>query len=395
MRIIMEIKKQTFECVRDGLTIRGAQYLPAGFSENGKYPAVIVSHGFTGNYAGVVDYCQEFAKMGYAAFCFSFCGGGMRGEDALFRSDGETTDMTIFTEIKDLITVKNYVKSLSYIDANELILVGISQGGFVSGLTAARCGSEIKKLIMIYPAICIPDHARRGCLGGSSYDSHNVPDIIDCGNTLLGKNFHESVVGMDPYLELAKYQGDVLLLQGLDDKVVNYSYAIRAKESYREGQCRLQLVRNLDHGFDASQFESAFASIRQFLADRKEILTIRVIITHSDTVTEGDISKINIFFTGYCDTSYFQGCILPEGCDSQEYNLGVQTKMRAEYTLSGLDYNGQQCKIHIINQKDGQDWKPIVQTDSAVLAWMNRADLTAVLEFCGGGPTVRVFAENE
>ncbi|MDE6748223.1 MAG: alpha/beta hydrolase [Lachnospiraceae bacterium] len=391
----MEIKKQTFECVRDKLTIRGAQYLPANPSESGKYPAVIVSHGFTGNYMSVEDYCVEFAKMGYAAFCFSFCGGGMHGEDVRFKSDGETTNMTIPTEVEDLITVKNYVKNLSYIDSNELILVGISQGGFVSGLTAARCGNEIKKLIMIYPAICIPDHARMGCLGGSSYDPHNVPDIIDCGNTLLGKNFHDTVVGMDPYLELAAYKGDVLLLQGLDDKIVNYSYAIRAKESYRNGQCRLQLVRNLDHGFDAPQFESAFASIRQFLADRKEILTIRVIITHSDTVTEGDISKVNIFFTGYCDTPYFQGCILPEGCDSQEYHLEVQTKMRAEYTLSGLDYTGQQCSIHIVNQKDGQDWKPVVQTDSTALAWMNRADLTAVLEFCDGGPTVRIYAEKE
>lgn len=391
----METKKQTFECVRDGLTIRGAQYLPDDYSENCKYPAVIVSHGFTGNYMSVADYCEEFAKMGYAAFCFSFCGGGMRGEDERFKSDGATTDMTIFTEIEDLITVKNYVQSLSYVDTDELILVGISQGGFVSGLTAAKCGNEIKKLIMIYPAICIPEHARRGCLGGSSYDPHNVPDIIDCGSTLLGKIFHETVVEMDPYLELAAYQGDVLLLQGLDDKVVNYSYAIRAKESYREGQCRLQLVRNLDHGFDVPQFESAFASIRQFLSDRKEILTIRVIITHSDTVTEGDISKVNIFFTGYCDTPYFQGCILPEGCDSQEYHLGVQTKMRAEYTLVGLDCIGQQCALHIVNQKDGQDWKPIVHTDSAALSWMNHADLTAVLEFSNGGPTVRIFAEKE
>ena len=391
----MEIKKQTFECVKGRLTIRGAQYLPDYPSENGQYPAVIVSHGFTGNYMGVEDYCVEFAKMGYAAFSFSFCGGGMRVEDARFKSDGETTDMTIFTEIEDLITVKNYVKSLSYIDTNELILVGISQGGFVSGLTAARCGNEIKKLIMIYPAICIPDHARRGCLGGSSYDPYNVPDIIDCGSTLLGKIYHEMIVRMDPYLELAAYQGDVLLIQGLDDDDVNYSYAIRAKESYRKGQCRLQLVRNLGHGFDSSQFESAFASIRQFLAGRKEILTIRVIITHSDTVTEGDISKVSIYFTGYCDTPYFQGCILPDGCDSQEYNLGVQTKMCAVYTLSGLDCHGQQCSIHIINQKDGQEWKPVVQTDSTALAWMNRADLTAVLEFCDGGPTVRIFAEKE
>lgn len=262
----------------------------------------------------------------------------------------------------------------------------------MSGLTAARCAGEIQKLIMIYPAICIPDDARKGCLGGSSYDPDNVPVTINCGDTLLGKKSHETVVGMDPYLELAAYQGDVLILQGLEDKIVNYSYAIRAKESYREGQCCLQLIRNLDHGLDAMQFGSVFASIRQFLADRREILTIRVIITHSETVTEGDMRKVNIFFTGYCDTPYFQGTILPEGCDAQEYHLGVQTKMRAEYTLVGLDSDGKQCNLHIVNQRNGKDWEPIVKTDSVALAWMNDADLTAVLEGGDGGPTVRVYA---
>ncbi len=391
----MEIKNRTFICERDGLIIRGAQYFPADFAEGKTYPAVIVSHGFTDNYVSAAKYCEEFAKMGYAAFCFSFCGGGRHGEDERFRSDGATTDMTIPTEIEDLITVKNYVKSLPYIDMGKLILVGISQGGFVSGLTAAKCGNEIEKLILIYPAICIPEHARRGCLGGSNYDPHDVPDVIDCGNTLLGKRFHETIVGMDPYVELAAYQGDVLILQGLEDKIVNYSYAIRAKESYRKGQCRLQLIRNLDHGFDTPQLESAFASIRQFLADRKEILTIRVIITHSDTVTEGNTRKVNIFFTGYCDTEYFQGTIFPEGCDAQEYHLDVQTKMQAKYTLVGLDSAGEQCSIHIVNQKDGDDWKPVVQTDSSALAWLNHADLTAVLEGGDGGPTVRIFVEKD
>ena len=30
----------------------------------------------------------------------------------------------------------------------------------MSGLAAARCGEEIGKLIMVFPALCIPDHAR-------------------------------------------------------------------------------------------------------------------------------------------------------------------------------------------------------------------------------------------
>ena len=51
-----------------------------------------------------------------------------------------------------------------------------------------RCGSQ--KLVMIFPALCIPDHARRGGLGGSSYPVDNVPEVLDCGQSLLGRAFH-------------------------------------------------------------------------------------------------------------------------------------------------------------------------------------------------------------
>ena len=149
--------------------------------------------------------------------------------------------------------------------------------------SAAKCGDEIRKLIMVFPALCIPDHARRGCLGGASYDADNVPEEIDCGNIVLGKIFHDTVVGMDPYLELSAYKGPVLILQGLEDQIVDYSYAIRAQANYEKGQCHLQLIRQMGHGYDAEQQKSLVASMRQFLADREEILTIRVVITRCES----------------------------------------------------------------------------------------------------------------
>lgn len=393
--MIMSIREMPFTCERDGMTIRGMQYLPENFNENEKYPVVIVSHGFTDNYTCVADYCRDFAGIGYAAFSFSFCGGGCRGEDERTKSDGNTTDMTISSEITDLIAVKNYARNQPFADADHLILAGYSQGGFVSGLTAARCGDEIEKLILISPALCIPDHARRGCLGGSSYDPRNVPETLDCGKTVLGRAFHEDVAGMEPFLELSAYQGPVLLLLGLEDPVVHYSYGIRAKASYGKGQCHLQLIRNLGHGYDKGQHESAFASIRQFLAGKTEILTIRTIITREETFTEGDSRISHIYFTGYCDTKYFQGTVMPEGCDVREQCAGAEDKARAEYTLTGLDIRGEACSVHIVNQWNGTDWKPVIKTDSAALAWMNHADLTAVLEYGSGGPTVRIFASPE
>jgi pimeloyl-ACP methyl ester carboxylesterase len=67
---------------------------------------------------------------------------------------------------------------------------------------------------------------------------------------------------MDVFLELSAYKGPVLILQGLEDETVNYSYAIRATKSYENGQCHLQLIRNVGHGLNEKQKESAVASIR-------------------------------------------------------------------------------------------------------------------------------------
>ncbi|MEK5235599.1 alpha/beta hydrolase [Paenibacillus sp. FSL L8-0470] len=90
----------------------------------------------------------------YAAYCFDFCGGCTHGEG---RSDGETTDMTVQTECEDLKAVMDYVKSLSYVDASKVSLMGFSQGGFISALTVAQRANEVEALILLYPALCIPD----------------------------------------------------------------------------------------------------------------------------------------------------------------------------------------------------------------------------------------------
>lgn len=387
----MNITKKSFTCDRDGLTIRGMQYFPESFDAGKRYPAVIASHGFLCSYTNMENWCRDFAKIGYVAFCFSFCGGASLSEDKAVKSDGESTKMSVLTEVEDLLAVKKFASQHAYVDMENLILLGESQGGFVSGLAAARCGAEVKKLVMIFPALCIPDHARRGGLGGSSYPVDNVPEVLDCGQSLLGRAFHEEAVKMDAYLELSAYEGPVLIIQGLADDIVNYSYAIRAKENYRTGQCHLQLVRNMGHGLQGSLYQSAFDSVRQFLAEREEVLTIRIILTRCETQMEGDVRVEKLFFTGWCETKYFQGTVLPGGCDVRRHNADGEVSIRAEYTLEGLDQSQTPCRVHIINQRGEVDWKPVVTTDSAELAWLKEADLTAVVEEGEGGPTIRIY----
>ena len=124
------ITVSTFECKRDSLTIRGTEYRPAG--EN--LPIAIVSHGFMATQGTVTQYVRALADIGYASYCFDFCGGCV----ANGKSDGKTTDMSVLTEVKDLEAVISYVQNLPYVNPADLLLMGCSQGGFVSALTAAK-----------------------------------------------------------------------------------------------------------------------------------------------------------------------------------------------------------------------------------------------------------------
>ena len=133
----MAVTETLFFCSRDGLRIRGMQFLPDAFDASKSYPAVILSHGFTGNYLSMEEWGRSFAEMGYAAFSFNFCGGGRLYETEPIKSEGKTTDMTISTEIADLKAVKAYAVSQPFVDSEHVLLLGVSQGGFVSALTAA------------------------------------------------------------------------------------------------------------------------------------------------------------------------------------------------------------------------------------------------------------------
>lgn len=259
-----EIKETIFYCQREGLQIYCREFLDT--KETGhdkKLPAVLISHGFGGNSNEVVFYCRALAKKGYAVYCFDFCGGSRTGEG---KSDGRTTDMTIESECADLQTVLHAVQQLPYIDTARISLMGNSQGGFISALTAAKEGNNIDKLILLFPAFCIPDHARIGRLGGACYDINNVPDVIECPNRMkLSRKFHDEVFTMDPFHEATAYPGNVLIFHGTQDPIVDFSYAVKAQEAYGKDRCRLIPIENAGHGFNDEQNERVLLAIEQFL----------------------------------------------------------------------------------------------------------------------------------
>lgn len=219
------ITESTFECKKDALTIRGTVYHP----KEDHLPIAIVCHGFMAWQDSVKHYAAFLAEMGYAAFTFDFCGGSaMCG-----KSDGKTTEMSVLTETKDLEAVIEYVRNLSYTDSEKILLMGCSQGGFVSALVAAKNNFPIEKLVLFYPALCIPDDARAGKMMMAKFDPQNVPDTFRCGLMKLGRCYAMDVMQMDAFAEIKNYAGRVCIVHGTKDKIVDVSYAKRAAEAYK------------------------------------------------------------------------------------------------------------------------------------------------------------------
>lgn len=214
---------EKFSCNREGLTIRGYVYR----ENNENMPIAILSHGFMGNHKMCKNYAKYFSKKGFATFIYDFNGGGLGS-----KSDGKTTDMSVLTEVKDLKAVIDFATSQSYVNKSEVTLIGLSQGGFVSGMVAAQLQEKIKRLIMFYPALCIPDDARKGSMILAKFDPVNVPETFKCGFMKLGSVFATDVNKLNANEEISGYKGPVLIIHGTKDSIVDVQYSKDAYDAY-------------------------------------------------------------------------------------------------------------------------------------------------------------------
>lgn len=256
-----DLKADRFSCERDDLKISGTVFLPEKYS--GKLPAVIISHEFMANQLFSYPYAKALANEGYAVFCYDFCGGGI-----VSSSEGKSTDMSVLTEKEDLQAVITYVKSQDYVDEMQITLMGCSQGGFVSAIVAAEQPEEIKSLILLYPALSIPDGARSGHMLWAKFDPENIPETFYCSVMKLGRRYAADVQDMDAYKEIKGYTGNVLIVHGDADNLVNISGSEKALSVYEENGTSAKLVTVSGAGhifFNGKHREQAISDILRFL----------------------------------------------------------------------------------------------------------------------------------
>lgn len=222
---------------------------------------LILCHGFTADMRSVYSDAKALSEEGYICYIFDFCGGGFETiSDGNFHSE-----MTPLTEVDDLDDVVQFVQKDTDIDSNLLTLIGYSQGGFVSAVYASRHPEIIDRLILNYPAFCIPDDARNGSMQIIQFDPNDIPDFIGEGKMRLSGEYARSVIDFNMYDEIKGYKGKVLLNHGDADAIVPIAYSDQAKDVYGE-QCEYHVLKGAPHGFhEEPYFTESINYMKEFL----------------------------------------------------------------------------------------------------------------------------------
>lgn len=258
---ITEMSKYEYETMelyaqRDENQIYGLIYVPRDAGE--KMPAVIFSHGFGGNYQVGTQYAKALAEKGYVVYCFDFCGGSLES-----RSDGSNLEMSIFTEQADLEAVIRMMQEQPFVDEENIFLMGTSQGGAVSAITAAANKEEIKGVILLYPAFVIVDHIKE-----LFENVEDIPDTYSLMWMTVGRVYAEKLLDYDIYEAISAYDKDVLLIHGDADSIVPLSYSERAVKVY--ASARLEVLPGAGHGFYGNDVRQAVTWMLEYLEAHKK-----------------------------------------------------------------------------------------------------------------------------
>ena len=220
-----------------------------------RHPIVIVSHGFNGTHHHGRNYFKMLNELGYMCYAFDFPCGGTGS-----RTDNNTVNMSVPDEQKTLEAIVRYFKSRPDVDKKNIVLLGESQGGLISALTAAKMKKDIRKLVLVFPALCIPDN------WNSRYPQvTDIPDTTRIWRVPIGRRFFTEIRDMDPYKAVEAYESPVLIIHGDADAVVPIDYSRRAVKLYKNA--RLVEIPHAGHGFNGKDFKWSLDNIRQFLVE--------------------------------------------------------------------------------------------------------------------------------
>lgn len=231
------VKEYDFES--NGKNLYARAFVP---EVEGRVPLVIFSHGLGANVEHEEEVQKTLAKAGIAVFSFEFAGGSSSSAPM---SEGLTTEMSVLTEVQNLKDAIRIASAMEYVDPQKIYLMGSSQGGLVTALTAEQL-TNIAGLFLFYPAFSLPDDIR------SSFPKlDEVPETFNLLGTKIGKKYITDIYDMDAYANLDKLGIPVHIYHGKDDNIVPITASKKALKTLPNA--RLTTLEDTGHALTPQQ----------------------------------------------------------------------------------------------------------------------------------------------
>lgn len=262
-------------------TIRGTYYLPEGcktLEDTKGLHIFFVCHGMRSDSSkdSIKMISTRLASNGILAISFDF-----RGATQTSMSDGTHLDLSLRTEMNDLNTCIDYVKSQPWAAESDISLFGISQGGCVSLLTAAEraqneAQNDITCVATWFPALCIQDDVKK-TMEKNGLTVEDLPDTLDNDFGKFGmtagaaKKYFTDIIDWDIVEMVSRYDGPVFMSHGDSDGLVPLIWAEQANEKFNSvgaANCKFDVVAGGDHGYNSEnrlkELDRSWAYIREF-----------------------------------------------------------------------------------------------------------------------------------
>lgn len=235
------MENREFYIDHDGIALHAKLDFPGKESTSGKYPLVIVVHGFTGHMEErhIAGLAAALNDAGFASLRVEMYGHG--------KSGGSFRTHTVAKWLSELLTVINYAAGLDFV--TNLYMAGHSQGGLATILTAGMNADRLKAVVPLSPAVSICYDSRRGNSLGGLFDPEHIPDevVFPDGKVLSGDYFR--IAQMLPVDEAIKrYEGPVLIVHGDEDEAVPLHFSEEVIGEF--ANARLKVIHGDDHCYD-------------------------------------------------------------------------------------------------------------------------------------------------
>lgn len=204
----------------------------------GKFPTVVMFHGFTGTHIEsgrlYVDLARALCDNGFVTVRFDYRNHG--------DSSGPFEDFSLDNALDDAEFMVKYTLGLNYVDANKVAFLGLSMGGHITLRMFERLSSVPKALVLLSPAIDFSGLGRmtQGARGDYVYFG---PYRLRVSNVV--KMASSNAMNVADLINIP-----ILIIHSRDDQAVPYQQSVDFINRVKHGDKSLVLLERSGHVFD-------------------------------------------------------------------------------------------------------------------------------------------------